>query len=383
MAKPHFTIKNKFQKRSDLYQNILTHDVLADVCQRIACTTDFTVDFDNSGYNKGRMAILEHGNEVSFISFSDTENAGRNASMQSVPSALMSYHEEASFAKNIYFYFLRSSGNHETDYHNFMYRLLATAGVGFLNQSIYLSQPVQPFNSVSDMILSKNANRGQNRSNNSSYITTGCNNIAQVYGKTYGANKYETTLLCLALSRLETHDIELYQIIEGKLKSIPTRCADVLSTLSNITIIETDLIMDRNKFEQDSTLRSPRYTYNLLAKLGPKKCALCDCKIPELIQGAHIWPVAAIKKEAGISIDTKFAYAIDGENGLWLCANHHVMFDQGIIIFDKQGKITKRTDMADADADYINWSMPIKQLEPRIITAQFLHYLDKRYSSIA
>ena len=85
-GKPHFTIKNKFQKRSDLYQDILTPDILADVCQRITGTREYTCEFDNTGYNKGRMAMLNYNNSVCFISFSDTESAGRNASMQSVPT---------------------------------------------------------------------------------------------------------------------------------------------------------------------------------------------------------------------------------------------------------------------------------------------------------
>jgi hypothetical protein len=115
-GKPHFTIKNKFQKRPDLYQEILTPNILADVCQRLTGTSGYTCDFDNTGYNKGRMATLRYGGKVFFISFSDTESAGRNASMQSVPSALMSYYEEASTQKEIYFYFLPSTGNHETNY---------------------------------------------------------------------------------------------------------------------------------------------------------------------------------------------------------------------------------------------------------------------------
>ena len=58
MSRPHFIIKNKFQKRAELYEDILTGDILRDVCQRITGREDFTVEFDNSGYNIGRLADL-------------------------------------------------------------------------------------------------------------------------------------------------------------------------------------------------------------------------------------------------------------------------------------------------------------------------------------
>ena len=43
MARPHFTIKNIFQKRTETYQDILTNDILRDVCYRITGRRGFTV----------------------------------------------------------------------------------------------------------------------------------------------------------------------------------------------------------------------------------------------------------------------------------------------------------------------------------------------------
>lgn len=378
--KPHFIIKNKFQKRSDLYQNILTPNILADVCKRITGETEYTCTFDDTGYNKGRMAVLHYKGKVSFVSFSDTESAGRNASMQSVPSALMSFYEETNPQKQIYFYFLPSSGNHETNYFYFMYRLMLTAGIEFLNHDDYLAQPIRSFNSVEDVISARNVNRERNQSNNSSYVTKGNNNVIQIYGKTYGANKYETTLFCIAFSRISTSKIELYQICEQDLTAIPQRCADVVNSLGNVKILQTDLTMERNYFEKDDSLRSPRYIYNLLAKLGAKKCTLCGCEISELIQGAHIWPVADIKREAGISLEQKLKYATDGNNGIWLCENHHKMLDANIITIDLTGDIQRSADMVGVNADFINWSTPIKKLTPQIMTESFVMYLEKRYN---
>jgi len=127
---------------------------------------------------------------------------------------------------------------------------MLTAGIDFLNHAEYLSQPLNPFISVEDVIAARNINKERNQSNNSSYVTKGDNHIIQIYGKTYGANKYETTLFCIAFSRISNNQIELYQICEQDLKAIPQRCANVISSLGNVRIIQTDLTMERNSFEK-------------------------------------------------------------------------------------------------------------------------------------
>jgi len=142
MAKPHFIIKNKFQKRSELYEDILTRNILRDVCRRITGRTDYTVEFDNEGYNKGRLATLEYRGRINYISFSEFEIASRNSFFQSFPSALVKYHQETNSNKRIYFYFLTPDGNIETSYFIFMYRLMKTAGTEFLNEDELLENEI-------------------------------------------------------------------------------------------------------------------------------------------------------------------------------------------------------------------------------------------------
>lgn len=89
MPRPHFTIKNNFQKRSERYQDILSEDILSDVCYKLTCKRKFTVTFDNTGYNIGRLATLEYNGIISYISFSEFEIGSRNSFFQSFPSALV------------------------------------------------------------------------------------------------------------------------------------------------------------------------------------------------------------------------------------------------------------------------------------------------------
>jgi len=334
-TKPYFVIKNKFQKRSEKYKDILKRNILKDVCHMITGRTDFTVKFDNTGYNKGRLAKLEYQGSISYISFSEFEIASRNSFFQSFPSALVRYHKEINRGKRIYFYFLPPDGNIETAYFIFMYRLMKTAGTIFLNESDYLTNAITPFNSASDIIAQRDLNRGKNKGNFSTYVTIDENDILQVFGKTYGANKYETTLLCLAIRKITPFKMELYEIKEGNLKKLPEEAREVILALG-ITVITSDLVLqrDRDEFEKNDGLRSPTYIYNLLEKLGDKKCSLCECEIPQIIQGAHVWSVSSIKKAKNINQDKKLQFSVDGDNGLWLCNNHHKLFDRNILLIN-------------------------------------------------
>lgn len=377
MARPHFTIKNKFQKRSEKYKDILTRSILKDVCKRITGRTDFTVEFDDSDYNKGRLAKLVYRGSVSYISFSEFEIASRNSFFQSFPSALVKYHQETNRNKKIYFYFLQPDGNIETAYFIFMYRLMKTAGTVFLNESDYLTNAITLFNSPSDIIVQRDLNRGKNKGNASTYVTVDENGTLQIFGKTYGANKYETTLICIAIHRITDFKMELYEIQEGNLKKLPEEAREVIVSLG-INVITSDLILERQEFEKNDSLRSPTYTYNLLEKLGDKKCSLCDCEIPQIIQGAHIWPVATIKKLKNINLDTKIEHAINGDNGLWLCNNHHKLFDINFLYIASDGRLKQKTKIEINHEEYIKDITINRQLPTHILTPTFIDYLNKR-----
>lgn len=377
MPRPHFTIKNKFQKRSDLYEDILTYDILRDVCHRITGRRVFTVDFDNTGYNIGRLATLEYNGVINYVSFSEFEIGSRNSFFQSFPSALVKYHQEANPHKNIYFYFLEPDGNIQTVYFLFMYRLMKTAGTIFLNETDYLPIVVNPYNTVSDIIAQRDLNRGRNRGNASSYVTVDENDTLQIFGKTYGANKYETVLLCLAIHEITPYSMELYEIQEGDLRQLPRDARNVIISLG-IDVITSDLVLEREEFETNDSLRSPTYIYNLLEKLGEKKCSLCDCEIPQIIQGAHIWPVASIKRANNINLDTKLQYAIDGDNGLWLCNNHHKLFDINILYITANGRLKYKTNIEQSHEEYLRDFTLNSQLPNDILTPTFIDYLDKR-----
>lgn len=172
--------------------------------------------------------------------------------------------------------------------------------------------------------------------------------------------------------------IKLFEISEKDLKELPKIDKEVLQQVGNIEIISTDFKFEEKQYESNNSFRSVRYIYNLLERLGPKKCALCSCNIPEIIQGAHIWAVADIKKEKIRENLQKVEMAIDGENGIWLCGNHHKLFDEHLISFNKNGEINISSKLENDAIEYIEGITTVKKLPNNILSEKFLKYLLKR-----
>lgn len=380
--KPHFIIKNNAQKGGYYYKDILTDKVLKDITLKVTGETEYTVEFDDEDYNRGRLAILHYKENKNYISLSiDGKVQGRNYFFQSFTTALITYYREGNSGDNIYFYFLDLEGNIETKYYVFMYRLMATAGVKFLNEELYLNEKVVSFSTIDDVIAHKEQLRNKNRANNSTYITRTNQGITEVYAKTYGANKKESVLIALVASIL-SDNIKLYEICEENLTVLPRPDKKVLKSLGNVSIITSNIQIEREEFEKNNSLRSPKFIYNLLDRLGPKKCVLCDCEIPELIEGAHLWEVKNIKEKNNLSQEEKLRYAIDGNNGLWLCVGHHKMFDQGLIQINVNGSISIKENLKIKDEKYILDVTNNLEIPETFINENVLKYINRRYEDL-
>ena len=266
----------------------------------------------------------------------------------------------------------------------FMYRLMSTIGFKFLNDDATLNQKIQPFTSIEDIIFYRQASSDKNQSNHSTYITKSNANTIDIYGKVYGANKYESSMICYALSLLHHpgQKINLYEVLEQDLKELPRISRNIIKQMGIINITPTDITLEKELFEKNNSLRSPRYIYNLLEHIGPKHCILCKCTIPELIQGAHVWPVAQIKKEGWMSFEDKLKCATDGHNGLWLCENHHKLFDENILMIQENGNIHYKNHLPSEQYTYISEITPVNKLPEYIITEKFSQYLWQRNKTI-
>lgn len=214
---------------------------------------------------------------------------------------------------------------------------------------------VVPFTAAEDVITAKNiiTKNSRNKTNNPTFITLDENSTVQIYGKTFGAHKYESSMLCYALAMTNKNaTVELYEISDNGLSSLPQPSLDVISALGNIVICNTSITLEKKSLRKKKVYVH-QYIYNLLSVLGQKRCVLCGCMVQQLIQGAHIWPVANIKKRADLSFDEKFEHATSGNNGLWMCENHHKLFDTNLLKIDEKGSVDIVSSLKKEDLYYV------------------------------
>ena len=374
------TYRPDAQKAQGLFDTILTDAILTDICQRVTGQNRYRVVKDKSTYNKGRLVYVEYNNEIYYVSLSEISIEGRNSSLQSVPTAINLFYADTRPNKKLCYYFLPHNGNAFTPYHLFIYKLLMTAGVLFLNITKFYHQAILPYDNVDDLIIDRRDNQGGNSSNNSSYVSKSPDAI-QIYAKTFGANKYESTLMAVAISHIADRPVELYNICEKNLRKLPQSSINTIESLGNISLYYTTLFLDKHQTVDESErtkLRSASYLYNLYNRIGYKKCALCSCEISEIIQGAHIWGVSQISHDDNLSEEEKFTHAVSGDNGLWLCQNHHKLFDSNIIMIDDDGHIRIKDGLVSKDIAFIRSVTFKTSLDDTIMTDKFRSYIAKR-----
>ncbi len=379
--KPIITFRANAQKQKGYFEKVLTDDILSDICFLVTGNENFEKRILNDTYNKGRLVCIEYKGVVTYVSLSETENKGRNSSLQSVPSAINSFHADPRINKKLAYYFLPHEGNLFTAYHKFMYKLMATAGMQFLNAEA--NEP-RKFTDIYDLIHYRDAIKSKNKTNNSTYITFSSNGKVQIFAKTYGANKYESTLIGIVCATIYSGPVEIYNICEQDLKTLPESSQKTLRLFSNIKLIDTERSLDRKNFNSSAIqLRSPFYLYNLLAKYGAKSCACCGCPIPEIIQGAHIWNVADIKNDSSLTDEQKYQYATTAENGIWLCSNHHKLFDSNILRIDENGCFYFSNLNNSDSQDFAKKITTQKNLPIDYLTPETINFIKKRNSLVS
>lgn len=272
---------------------------------------------------------------------------------------------------------LRSSGSINS-YNIFAYKLLKTCNIRILNefalpfkkfqkenklkQKQYIQNEIQekiPFISVEELKLFRQNLGKANSGNKSSYIIE-TEDLIVIYGKTFGNNGFEVTMIACALAELaksQDKEIFLYQIkdnlgVDGIInKDAKPISSENLELLKKINIKVYDELQDYEKNpesiidDKKDSRNQLEFMKNLMIKWGEKgkedikKCYLCNCTIQKTIIASHIQRVCDINN-LEIPFEEKRKKAVDGNNGFWLCANHDKMFEYGIITFNENtGKL--------------------------------------------
>ena len=323
----------------------ISKDEYKDIVNRSVGNVDFIVKEDFRGHNSGQYIKLKIADTIKYICLSrKIASESRNAFiLQNFPSAYQHYLEEKN-PKKLFEYYIRDFSTSHPPFAIFSYKLLLTGEIKILNldkvrvsENAILFDYTTPFNDYKQMRTYRLSLSKRNSSNNSTTFEENDDEIS-VYGKSYGANGRETTAICLALSRLVPgKNIKLYNVNETDKNHLADIDPANRYILENIGIELND---DRMDFESnDEKVIAKRNTrlfhYNLLQKYKEKKCYLCGCDIEKVIQGAHIYSSTDIL-HSSLSEEEKTKQIVDADNGIWLCANHHLLFDYLLIYFKER-----------------------------------------------
>lgn len=245
--------------------------------------------------------------------------------------------------------------------------------------------------------------------------------------KSLGAQSYDSCITMWTLDKLakkENKQLEFLLTLEHygfrknnsnvKITNDLTKPVKELLSLIGVSIdYETDdeILQERNrmlsafeKAKKNNDLRNQTLFRNNLRKKGMQtKCAICGCDIENILEAAHIWGVSQIKDENGRTINKvleidcmhdlidftspyandmfykKYVLANSGDNGIWLCSNHHGMFDDNLFCFDSDyGKIIIRSE----DYEKIRQQLLVDEksifLSEEVLTEKTKVFLNKR-----
>ena len=384
--KPKFIIsKIKPNQNGVDIDKIFSNIVLRKICFEITKQKSFDVEF-KAETNKGRLAILITKSKFYYITISGNDpQRGRNSFFQSVPTAYSLFLADNRPNKEFYVCVNAEPYSHLTSYHKFVTRLIVSSKMKLIDISATsICKDIKPFVSVIDIILNRNMLGCRNAGNNATYITDE-GNTYNIYGKTFGANGKEVVLLCLALISLSDKSLRLFQIADNDALCIGSNDIDTiykysaLYGMNDLDILDDTFDLQRGRklsSKETFNLRSPRFVYNLLKKTnGEKTCALCDCNVSPLIQAAHIYGVSDIRKNDSATKEEKISMANDGDNGLWLCMNHHKLFDENLITIT-----TDHIALNDVKNEYryfVEQSLTKNTLDKMYINEKTTYYLSK------
>lgn len=166
-----------------------------------------------------------------------------------------------------------------------------------------------------------------------------------------------------------------------------------------------------NRAKKNNELRNQElFKNNMRARGIQTKCCLCGCEIENILEAAHIWGIAELKKADTKTIRSvisnkamqdliditsehkdddfykKYMIANSGDNGIWLCSNHHGLFDSHYFCFDSEnGKIIINTQKLQENSslmEFFNKITTNRQLPNEVMSEKTKIFLSKNQINI-
>lgn len=78
----------------------------------------------------------------------------------------------------------------------------------------------------------------------------------------------------------------------------------------------------------------------------------------------------------------QLAFALDGHNGLWLCENHHKLFDRETIFLSSSGAIKYKSSLIENDVEFLQKITTVRRIPDDILHPSFVDFLSKRNAGV-
>ena len=218
--------------------------------------------------------------------------------------------------------------------------------------------------------------------------------------KSLSAQGYDSLLRCWCMKVLadrENVDIEFrlgkqYFAYDQKEKKVSGDLTKPIRKTLQYAGINIDYITDETfiketttaeetflRYKEKNELRNQTLFRNNIRKKGiPTECVLCGEDNVSILDAAHLWEVKSIKSATAKQINDfistnaelnlidvnskyknelffkKYSLANSGDNGVWLCKNHHGLFDNNFFCFDSEdGKVILHFDDTKTATEFI------------------------------
>lgn len=164
---------------------------------------------------------------------------------------------------------------------------------------------------------------------------------------------------------------------------------------------------ERNQYEIAKTnniLRNQELFKNNMREKGIQtKCYLCGCEVENILEAAHLWGVSEIKNTPTDEINRvinsecmqdlidlenphhsenfykRYVMANSGDNGVWLCSNHHGFFDNHYFCFDSSnGKILIDINSGQQNEAFFKLTVSSNKLPDEILSDKTKMFLSNR-----
>ena len=326
----------------------------------------------------GRNLIIETDTYKHYVIVSRETVDSRNAFLAQYISTVLSQYVEdlTTKQKMISIFLLDTSDRAKTDFIIDTYRIAKTLGINILNESELGLPTIQPYNSFRDWKNARSNRQQYNPANQSSYAMEDEDEYT-VFGKLYGANGKESALLACQLAEIakkENKKLNFVQVKEHGTEAISSTDKKLLEHYGVNVSGGAIVLKDKQTRDRSTCRKQDEFKFNLLEKYGNKKCYLCGCDIESNIIASHIHRITDIDNSK-IPDAEKRRQAVDGNNGLWLCANHDKMFEYGVITFNINGELVINSTLKENQVEFIKYITQVLKIQDIHLTNEFLQYL--------